>query len=294
MSIIDRTSSPERTRGEVLTMCQLVAPLPEIVVRVIALLDKDDTDAAEVERHLENDPALTAKLLSHANSTLYGMSGEVGSISKAIVVIGFAGIRSLLLASSLNESLNRDYSCYGHSRHGLWRHSIAVAAGARSLSEALHQSNVAGEEIFVAGLLHDLGKMVLAHFLVDSFKPLAGVDIMAEEIERFGIDHGEAGALIAEKWKLGESLVHLIGKHHGEHEQQPEEVALQLSILRFAQWLAHDLGLGYLDGRAPKIELQLVDLERLQLTEDTWQQLRAGLEESIQQSLAAMNTMGGT
>lgn len=293
MNIISDLSSLERRRREVLARCELVTPLPATVTRVLGILGDPQAEACELEAQLAMDPALAARLLSMANSPLYGLGGEISDLGRAIVVIGFSGIRSLVLASGISQEFQSDYSRYGHDHHGLWRHSIAVAAAARSLAKHIKLNSQRREQLFVAGLLHDLGKMVLVSFLNEDGEDLPGEDDLAEELRRFGVHHAEAGVLIAAKLGLGESIMNLIGEHHHIEPVDSEEMADNLALLRLAQAFAHESGLGYAQGRAPKAEFRPADMSLLHLGDAAWEAARAAMETEVQSALAAMASLSG-
>lgn len=275
----------ERMRREILHKSDLIPPLPELVVRLLALLNKQDTEPVELEEHLAQDQVLVAKMLAMVNSPFYGLNRSITNIRDAIMVLGFRGLRSLILASSTAKYMARDYTCYGHDSKGLWKHSLAVAAGARSIATHCGLDRDASEELFVTGLLHDVGKMMLAPSLLDHNAEASTFPGTITELERsmVGLDHTEAGALIAAKWNLS-SLIQEGIKHHHD-SQAPEALERELAVVRLANAFAHSQGHGYLPERVPESKYAPEDLDALELTQDSWETFCGELEETVQAAL---------
>jgi putative nucleotidyltransferase with HDIG domain len=185
------------------------------------------------------------------NSPFFGLRREISRIRDAVMVLGYQNLRSMVIATNTARHMRQDFSCYGHEPKGLWKHSVSVAAAAKSLAAELGEEPPMGEEIFIAALLHDIGKMVLGtHLAQFPRETLDGFSsITAAEQELLGITHGEAGALVAAKWNLS-PLVSVAAEHH--HEGEPDaEFERYISIIRLADSLMHEVGTGYSPGRAP-------------------------------------------
>ena len=110
----------------------------------------------DLELLLQNDQVLVAKMLAMVNSPFYGLNRAVNTVKEAVMVLGFRGVRSLVLATSTAKLLQRDFGCYGHEPKGLWMHAVCVASGARSLAKRLGLPADDAEQLFVCGLLHDI------------------------------------------------------------------------------------------------------------------------------------------
>jgi len=136
-SKLGKLALQERTRREILHKSDLIPPLPDVVVRVMALLNQGDIEPEDLEQHLRYDQVLVAKMLGLVNSPFYGMNRKISSIRDAVMVMGFRGLRSLILATSTADYLMSDFTSYGHSTKGLWQHSLAVASGAKTLAKSI-------------------------------------------------------------------------------------------------------------------------------------------------------------
>lgn len=281
----------EKTRREILHKGDLIPPLPDFVVRLLSLLNKPETEPQDLERQMQNDQVLVAKMLAMVNSPFYGLNRSIRTIKDAVMVLGFRGVRSLVLATSTAKFLQRDYACYGHEPKGLWLHAACVAAGAKSLARSCGLSADAAEQLFVAGLLHDIGKLLLVGYLNDALRSRPTGSGSSVELEnRFiGIDHTEAGALVAAKWNLSPEIQDVIKAHH---DRGTGEDARSVAVVRLVDALAHRRGNGYLPGRAPASVFQAEDLQVLGIDNDRWRQLEAGIEATMDDALSALAAMG--
>ena len=164
-----------------------------------------------------HDPALTANLLKLCNSAYYGLRRQVGTVQEALVMLGNHTVVSLAFATSLGDVLRGPLAGYRLERDALWRHSLAVAVGAAHLVDDGGARSLR-ERAFTAGLVHDIGKLILNGPLKAKLQQLpqtAGFDVlMRGEREILGFDHAEAGAALAAAWNFPTVLAGVIGAHH--------------------------------------------------------------------------------
>lgn len=194
--------------------------LPQVVSKVNSMLSDPDVTAAKVGDVIATDPSLTARILKMVNSAYYGFPHEIVQISHAISILGFITTRSLLLTTSViktfgsleSKGCNLDYTEF-------WVHSLAVATASRNLAK--HLGAIAqAEDLYIAGLLHDIGKLVLSqYFSADYQKVLQqshdrSVRLMDAETESFEFTHEDVGGLLAVKWDLPIKLISSISNHH--------------------------------------------------------------------------------
>jgi putative nucleotidyltransferase with HDIG domain len=277
----------ERTRREILHKSDLIPPLPDFVVRLLSLLNKPETEPRDLEFHLRNDQVLVAKMLAMVNSPFYGLSRTVRTIKEAVMVLGFRGVRSLVLATSTARFLQRDFSVYGHDPKGLWTHAACVAAAARGLAKACRIANDDAEQLFVAGLLHDIGKLLLEPYLRDAARtpPLTGESTVEFEQRVIGIDHTEAGALVCAKWHLSLEVQDVIKAHH---DDSPTDKPVYAAVVRLADALAHQRGHGYLPGRQPAAEVRPADLKAIAIAPGAWENLQGEITATMDGAMAAL------
>ena len=291
---LDGLAQQERMRRELLNKSDLVPPLPDFVVRLLGVLNKPETEPSQLESYLQNDQVLVAKLLGMVNSPFYGLNRTVTTIKDAVMVLGFRGVRSLVLASSTARFLQCDYSCYGHSSKGLWQHAVCVAAGARQLAPHAGLNAEAREQLFVAGLLHDIGKLLLAPYLTEKRRSADNQEEPSTEFERelVGIDHSEAGALVCAKWNLSREVQELLTSHHDHDRQIDPELRVWAACVRLADSVAHELGHGYEANRAPRTAASDKDLETLNLTTPSdWGSIRNEMVTAMETAMAAMTAL---
>lgn len=140
--------------------------LPAVVVELVTSLDAEDVDADTLAEIISRDQILVARLLRLANSSFYGMLGRIHSIRDAIMLIGLRGVRSLAIAASLSGALPRE--CTGLSLQHFWRHSTATAIAAQELAR---RNRLPADLAFIAGLLHDIGRLILANAIRSTARP---------------------------------------------------------------------------------------------------------------------------
>lgn len=196
--------------------CANLPTLPTIAVQVLELAQVENVDIAEIARVISKDPALSSKILRTVNSSFYGRSQNVSTISHALVILGLQSVKTLVLGFSLVSNLTKNKS-NGFKHITYWKRSIFAATAGRSIAAKL--GLVQAEEVFLAGLLMDIGMLVLDQVLGEEYGTLhAGVtshrDLAAAETAAFGMTHAEVGGLLAQQWKLPPILSVPVANHH--------------------------------------------------------------------------------
>lgn len=241
LKTIDRSSLKRLTEEMV-----ALPTLPLVASRVIEAVARPDTSADEVARILSLDPSLTARTLRLANSDFYGFPRKVGTVELAVVVLGPTTLRDLVLSASVFQTLGESDA----GMEGLWNHSLACGVVARSLAERCGY-RLSGEA-YAAGLLHDIGKVVLRQTDPECFRAvIAMVEEQGEPMEDaerglFGSSHAEVGAWLAERWGLPADLVEAIACHHRpEAAKRNKELA---ALVHVANSLTDRAGLSWPKG----------------------------------------------
>ncbi len=190
---------------------------------------------------------LATRVLSLANSAYYGLQSEVTSVQRAVAVLGMAEIRALVLALGVSRMIDRSRLPAGFDLREYWIHQLSVAAGCRLLARRLPGCDA--ETCYTAGLLHDLGKLLIAAYRPDDWAAIRQMardenlmDSEAEEL-RLGLDHGVVGARLLSFWDLPMALTEPINWHHaphlaGEHERAALVVHVADATLRLRERLA--------------------------------------------------------
>lgn len=213
MTTITRLSAEE--------VAEEVADLPAMsssISEVIAACDDPEITVGRISQVILRDQSLTAGILRLANSAFYGHSRQVTTISDASLLLGFSTIKSLAISTHTSRLLAGALPGYGLQRGELWQHSVAVAFTARRLAIEVRVEPV--EEAFVAGLLHDIGKLILSSRMEDAFDEVVAlaeerrVPLHEVENELLGFDHAELGAQVAAVWNFPPELEEAIRYHH--------------------------------------------------------------------------------
>jgi len=197
-----------------------IPPLPLVVSNVMTNLDGDAADFEVLEKNISQDPVMSGRILAVANSSFYGMSGKVGAIKDACLILGLNTIRSIIIAVGVIQHMKSGDNENLYHNH-FWHHSIGVAVSARVLAK---YTNVDRESAFTAGLLHDIGKLVLASCFSKEYAEIARLcdknncSTSEAEDKVIGYNHGVVGAKIAERWRLPQSIIDSIKLHHIQDE----------------------------------------------------------------------------
>ena len=219
--------------------------LPSTTMRLMSLLDDETVEADKVLEVIEKDPSLTSNLLKLANSAFYGVRRQIGTAREALVLLGNRTVVNLAFAASMGDILRGPLASYRLDRGQMWHHALGTALGASHLAR-LNGSRVTAERAFTAGLVHDIGKLLLNRPLREHLEqlPVEGSmqDLLDAETAILGFNHAEAGARLGEEWNFPPYLVEIIAKHHHPLEGAEEEALLK--AVAAANLLTSHLGLG--------------------------------------------------
>ncbi|NRR31304.1 HDOD domain-containing protein [Oxalobacteraceae bacterium] len=227
--------------------------LPAVVMELLNSIDQEDIDISVLAKKVSHDQALTAKTLRLANSSLYGLQVKVTTIQQAITYLGFQTTRNLITAAAVTGCFAETH-CPGFDHKGFWRHSIATAACAKVLARQMRFNQ---DYAFTAGLLHDIGRLVLVSCFPKQYAEAIAYrnehDCYPLEAERavLGIDHVVAGMALAEHWNFSDTMRLAIGGHH---EPETPGAGFLAAIINVADAIVHALDLaGVADGLVPPV-----------------------------------------
>ena len=216
--------------------------LPQVVTHILETLNDDNADADSLVLRLNTDPAIVARLLAAANSSAFGLSSQVVSTRQAILVLGLETVRTITLATALIEHFG--HCTTGFDGRQLWRHSLGVATCARTIAE---RADYNPEAAFSAGLLHDIGQLLLVAVApefcaeVRMRMQLNSESIITAERAVFGYDHAIVGGELARLWHLPADIIAGIHAHHDADSGSDGEIG---DIVHIAEILSHALDLG--------------------------------------------------
>lgn len=196
--------------------------LPHVVTQVLEKTRDQNTNLGEITNLIATDQALVTMYLKLVNSAFYGFSRRITTLQQAITLLGFRSVRNVIVNAGV-VGMFRKRSFNNRHRLQLWEHSVSCAVATRELAAATGYQ--AKEEGFTAGLLHDIGKVVIDQYAARNSiaiqrKIEAGADPRESEREILGADHTEIGYLIAERWNLPRSLCAVIRWHHEPDEAE--------------------------------------------------------------------------
>lgn len=276
------------TLEEIIRKVRDLPALPNITNEIMRLTEDPDSTVQDIENVIMKDQSLTARVLRLANSAYYGYPRRISTISEASVLLGFQAIRSITLTASVGGLLMKEVPGYGLGKNELWIQSQSCAIISRYIARKVRFSKI--DQAYVAGLLRDIGKVIVSYYLTEHFKQIIdkvkneSISFLEAEESVLGFHHGQVGAEIAKKWNLPDDLVEAIAYHHS-----PEKATINpmlTSIVHIADAIVMMFGIGLgVDGMiynfseeaikvlgidGPMLEQLMLDVSDLLLDEDSF------------------------
>ncbi|MCX5815752.1 MAG: HDOD domain-containing protein [Proteobacteria bacterium] len=250
--------------------------LPGILKKILKALENPNVSLTEIGAFISNDPVITAKVLKMVNSAVYGFPGRISSVSQAVILLGLNVVKGLLLGVSIFELMQE-------TMVGLWEHSMGCSIAARLI--ARKKGLKEPEEISIAALLHDIGKVILILQYPEHYKHAMkqaqerGVVISLAEEDVFAVTHADAGSWIAEKWRFPGTLTEVIWHHH--KPRLSGTFSIETSIVYLADILVRARGFGFAgDSLVPAINPAV--WENLKMTENDLKDILKEMEDLIE------------
>jgi HD-like signal output (HDOD) protein len=266
-----------------------IATLPEVTVKIIELVEDPNSTAQDLHKIISNDPALCSRILKVVNSAFYGLPGQIGSINRAIVLLGLNAVKNIAIAASLSKLYRGGQLAPEFSAKDLWVHSISTAAAAKLIADAMKLG--LPDEAFLGGLIHDIGVIVeMQHDrqkLIDVVGRLGvrggapSENMLEVEEEIFGATHQDFGRALCERWKFPKSFSYVTGSHHN-----PLELAAGNRTLACVIYVADRLA-ARVDEEGFRLDLPELDLdpgvlEELKLTAEQVESILEQLPQHIE------------
>jgi len=244
---------PNSKNEKLIVLVEKMPAFPKSVQQVVQLTSDINASAKDIVRVIECDPVMTVKILKAINSPFYGLPQKITSVQRAVVHIGLNTIKNIALGVAAMGMLNPTNKAHFNTANFLL-HSLTTAALSKMLAERINLSSTDCSDCFVAGLLHDFGKVVFAEFIADEFKLALEksreqqLPLHQTELEFIGLNHSQAGKMLAEKWELSEPLIDAIAHHHEPDSSQ--------NVLRDCVFAANQISkyMSFGDGGNPVIE----------------------------------------
>ncbi|MFI4881152.1 MAG: HDOD domain-containing protein [Phycisphaerales bacterium JB064] len=265
-----------------------IATLPEVTLKIVELVEDPSSTAQDLHNVIANDPALSSRILKVVNSSFYGLPGQIGSINRAIVMLGLNAVKNIAIAASLAKLFRGGDLSHGFSARAVWEHAVACGAVTKMIAD---QARVGlADEAFLAGLMHNIGLMVEMQFdrnkLIEVVQTLGvtgdGVpsnDMRAVEAQIYGADHQDFGKGLCEKWKFPNNFVLVTGYHHTPMDAPSDARRLPAMV-----YIADRL-VGSVDGQfrldLPSLDIDPAVMDVLGLNETQLQSLRERVPDEI-------------
>ncbi len=211
-----------------------VPVFPQTVINIMTLLRDNNSSALDIEKEIMKDQGLTTKVLKVANSSFYSGGRHIKSVGEATVLLGHSAVKSLVLASTVGKVLEQELKGYEYERNSLWRMSQISAFTSRAVAKNIRYNDV--DEAYTAGLLKDVGKVILDEYVHDSYKEIKRL----VEDDMYSLDEAE-DKILGEKWNLDSELIEAIRYHH--HPLKATINPVLVSILHVSDYLVIMMGI---------------------------------------------------
>lgn len=274
-----------------------IPTLPDVYYRVKKVFEEPSLSIEYLADAIRLDQALTISLLRLANSPLFGFRQKISSISQAIMLIGLREVYSLVLSVSVMGLCPIDENDEKKSlfpANEFWRHSLATAIAAKAIGTQMGENN--SEELFVAGLIHDIGKLIEKIYMKDQFESLCQIaheknlSLYEVEKEELGFTHAEVGQILTEAWRFPQFLIDTTGNHHHPEELKDLKARKGAQIVSLANSIVRGMNLGWGgDPFVPEInQQQREDLKGFPF--DAMEQVMLKIDEEYQVAVEALLT----
>lgn len=273
--------NPANRKSDILRSLVKLPPMPMVILKARETMADPNAGLRDLARIVENDPALVAKVLALANSAYYGTGGQVSSLQHAAVLLGLDTLGQVITVAAGAALLCRELKGYGIGALSIWRHSLSTALCARRIAEKRFAG--AENDAFLAGLLHDTGKVILDPFMPERTAAPGRNEIQAPpasleaEKEALGFDHAEIMARACRFWRFPETYETAIRFHHRPSESSQSALA---HIVHLGDFLSHRAGFGH-RGAMPAGGLEAQTLAFLQVPETELGELQAALSADV-------------
>jgi putative nucleotidyltransferase with HDIG domain len=210
--------------------------LPGIVARVLKETENQDASAQSIERLLSSDQALASKVLRVVNSAYYGLSGQVTSLSQAIMILGMPQVRNLVLSVSAVSTMKPKTPRQQEMLKLFWLHAFGTAAATQIIAQQKRMRVNDTEALFLGGLLHDVGKLFLYSMFTQTYDQVLKyaqdkeMPVRDAEMKLLGMDHAQIGATMARNWKLPSTLEQLIENHEGPFDGEEDPTLFAVHV----------------------------------------------------------------
>jgi len=228
---------------DIIKRIEYLPPFPVTVTKALRLLDDPSMKADDLADMLKFDQAITSNVLRLCNSSYFGLRRRVINLRDAVVFIGLYRIREILVLSATRQYFENPVEGYEIKRGELWGHALSASIIADNICDEIDYEN--REEVFLAALLHDVGKLVLSECVREQWKDIlkrvgmVGMSFLEAERDILGTDHAEIGAKVLETWEFPEPIIEAVRLHHETYSDHDSDL---VNIVRIADTVAMMMG----------------------------------------------------
>jgi len=287
-----------RATAEIDSRIEHLPPFPTVLTELIGLTNRETSAAQDLRTCIEKDPVLTARVLRLANSAFYSPRVPVTSVQQGVVMLGQMTVKSLAMAAATLKFLGGAIEPYGMVHGGLWMHSYVVADLTREMAVALGWTEEVQDAVYVAGLLHDIGKIVLVDVLMPALREddrcrrdPGGETVEAWESRVVGLSHSEVGRKIADKWRLAPLTTCCIHHHHADDGRE-SEFNREIALVSLADAGARRIGAG-LQEPDEEADVEGRTLEAVGLSETQFREILDQYAERGTRVIELFSNLGG-
>ncbi len=262
--------------------------LPTSVTKVVEICNDPNTSPADLNKVISIDPVLMGNVMKLINSAYYGLSQQVTSLVRAIIMLGLNTVKNLSLSTAILGNLSNKQNFQAINMEGFWRHSLCVGVTAKLIARHMHIDTKTLESYFIAGLLHDIGKIPLnnqfaqEYITAMSFSDRDHHPLYMGETEAIGINHTEAGQLVAHAWKLGDEIKDAIIHHHSVESYEGENKNIVFAVSA-ANFFSNYFEIGFSGDRYPE-KLPVMILKNLSIDMDWFDDIEDTVNEEIEKA----------
>jgi putative nucleotidyltransferase with HDIG domain len=229
-------------------------PFPATVKKVMEICRDVNTSPTDLTKVISLDPVLTGKVMQLVNSAYFGLSREIISLVRAVVMLGMNTVKNLVLGATVMSAFGARKNFRALNMDMFWKHSLGVGVIAKLIAQKRNIDKQLLEGYFIAGLLHDIGKVPLNSKFSDEYLDIIGITekeaqpLFISEKQLLGIDHSYVGNLIAEKWKLGKEISDPITYHHAPKTYQGVQNDILFTVI-LSDYFANNSEIGFSGNR---------------------------------------------
>ncbi len=257
---------------EAIAKIEDIPTISAILGEILQITSSEKSSLKDLSRLIYADQAIATKVLKMANSSFYGFTQQVKSIDRAIVILGFDEVRSIAMAMSVFESIYLKKGGAYYNRLRSWNHSMLCGFGTRILADMFIKDKELEAELFVGGLIHDIGKVIIDRYFPKEFAKILelveqeSLSIEFAEREVLSFDHALIAGNLLKKWKFPDQLRDMVIFHH--HPENAPHNKMHIALIFLADLMCHELGYStFICESKPKIE-QCLDSEQLKIMQE--------------------------